>query len=66
MQAFAPLKQEKEEEEEEDEEEEKEDEEEEKSPLGWRFSWFHQLLQTQILYNTRLWLHITVQKLQSL
>jgi hypothetical protein len=24
---------------------EKEDEEEEASPIGWRFSWFHQLLQ---------------------
>jgi len=59
---MAPLKQE--EEEEEEEEEEKEDEEEE-SPLDWRFWWFHQSLQAQILYNKNACLHFAAQKLWS-
>jgi len=51
----------------EEEEEEKEDEEEEEeSSVAWRFSWFYQLLQAQVLYNTHSCLHITVHKLWSL
>jgi hypothetical protein len=45
-----------------EEEDEEEKDEEEDIPLGWRFSWFHQLLQVQIIYNTHSCLHITVQK----
>ena len=37
----------------------KEDEEEEESPRGWRFSWFYQLLQAQILYKAHTHIYIS-------